>query len=91
MTLTFREKGIQYIEIKMHVPHEFRQKLKLFWGLGFVNSKSIKLGDKEIIPRELLVHLVSRLQQKRLNRMISAVITGEKGGERREYMVQLNH
>jgi len=94
MSVTFKEKGIQFIDMKMVFPIEFRQKLKLLCELGFASSKPMKIGDKEIIPREVLAYLVSKLPEEKAEpndfACHMAVVTGEKDGKRQEYTVQIN-
>lgn len=92
MSLTFSEKGVQYIDAKIHVPIEFRQKLKLLWDLGFASSKPLKFGIKDIIPREVLTHLISKLPKENLKPndcgCYKITVIGKKDGERQEYTME---
>ena len=94
MSVTFSEKGVQFADMKMHMPIEFRQKLQLFWDLGFASSKTIKVGDTEIVPREIFTYLVSKLPEEKIEPddcgCFMAIVTGVKGDQRQEYTVQAN-
>jgi saccharopine dehydrogenase-like NADP-dependent oxidoreductase len=92
MSVTFREKGIQNIDAKIHVPIEFRQKVQLLWDLGFASSIPLKFKNKDFIPREVLTHLISKLPMENLKPIdcgcYKITVIGKRDGERQEYTME---
>jgi len=91
LSVTFLEKGLKHADVKIHLPEEFKQKLKFLKDLGFASLSSIKLGDHEVIPREILVYLLSLLpkEEGEPNDVGSYIVkvTGEKSGKRKRFIM----
>jgi saccharopine dehydrogenase (NAD+, L-lysine-forming) len=91
LSVTFLEKGLQRADVKIHVPEEFKQKVKFLRDLGFASVKPIKIRDHEAIPREFLVYLMSLLPKDEskpndIGCYIVKVI-GEKNGKRKQFIM----
>jgi saccharopine dehydrogenase-like NADP-dependent oxidoreductase len=56
---TFKHKGLRYVDYKLSYPRELYMKYKLLTDLGLTNDKPVRVGDVEIVPRDLLKMLVN--------------------------------
>jgi saccharopine dehydrogenase-like NADP-dependent oxidoreductase len=93
LSKTFMEKGLKFSDVKLYYTHpEFIEKLKFIRDLGFVNSKPTKVGDVEIIPREVIAHFILQLPTENLepNDIVCFVVRvlGERDGKRLEYVLR---
>ncbi len=91
LSVTFLEKGLKHADVKIHVPEEFKQKIKFLRDLGFASVTPLKIGDREVTPRETLVYLMSLLPKEEgvpndVGCYIVRVI-GEKNGKRKQFIM----
>lgn len=56
---TFKGKGLKFVDYKISFPREFYMRYKLLTDLGLTRDKPLRLGNVEIVPRDLLRSLVN--------------------------------
>ncbi|MCS7103081.1 MAG: saccharopine dehydrogenase NADP-binding domain-containing protein, partial [Candidatus Korarchaeum sp.] len=92
---TFKSKGLKYVDYKISFPRDLYVKYKLLTDLGLTSDKSFKLGNVEIVPRDLLRKLVNTtFEGKEIPPndydIMRVVVEGVKGGRRERLIVDIH-
>jgi len=59
LPLHLAERGVQTVSFKVGFPTDFMDRMALLTGLGLAGTDPVDLPSGKVIPRELLVHLIS--------------------------------
>jgi lysine 6-dehydrogenase len=89
---TYRDKGIRECSFRGGWDEDFVAKTKFMIDAGFANNKSVMIGNKKIIPREVAVSLLNRFMPPskiRINDMefLKVEIKGRKNGNPKKIAV----
>jgi len=92
---TFKHKGLRFVDYKISYPRDLYMKYKLLTDLGLSEDKPVKVGNVEIVPRDLLRKLVnSTLEGKNIPPndydIMRIIAEGKKDGERRKVTVDIH-
>jgi lysine 6-dehydrogenase len=60
LPLHFADRGIRSVSFKVGFPAEFMDKLALLTALGLADTAPVELPGGRVVPRELLVHSITR-------------------------------
>jgi lysine 6-dehydrogenase len=55
----FADRGVQSVSFKVGFPPDFMDRMALLTGLGLTGTEPVDLPGGKVVPRELLVHLIS--------------------------------
>jgi saccharopine dehydrogenase-like NADP-dependent oxidoreductase len=92
LSVTFLEKGLKHVDVKIHVSEDLKQKVSFLKDLGFASVNPIKIADHETIPREFVVHLMSLLpkEESKPNDVGCYIVNvvGEKNGKRKRFVMK---
>jgi len=92
---TFKGKGLRYVDYKISYPRDLYMKYKLLTDLGLTSDKPIRLGDVEIVPRDLLRRLVnSTFEGKEIPPndydIMRVIVEGIRGGRRERLIIDIH-
>lgn len=93
--LVFRDRGLKSVNYKISFPDDLFLKYKLLTDLGLTRRTPVKLGDVEIVPRELVKSMVMKtLEGKEIPPndydVMRIIAEGEKGGKRVRITVDMH-
>jgi 4-aminobutyrate aminotransferase len=60
LPLHFADRGIRSVSFKVGFPAEFMDRLALLTALGLADTSPVELPSGPVVPRELLVHCITR-------------------------------
>jgi saccharopine dehydrogenase-like NADP-dependent oxidoreductase len=60
LPLFFADRGIRSVTFKVGFPADFMDKLTLLTALGLADTSPVELPSGRVVPRELLVHCITR-------------------------------
>ncbi|HET9291393.1 MAG TPA: saccharopine dehydrogenase NADP-binding domain-containing protein [Actinomycetes bacterium] len=60
LPLHFADRGVRSVSFKVGFPAEFMDKLALLTALGLADTAPVELPGGRVVPRELLVHCITR-------------------------------
>jgi len=60
LPLHFADRGIRWVSFKVGFPAAFMDKLALLTALGLADTSPVKLPSGTVVPRELLIHCVTK-------------------------------
>jgi lysine 6-dehydrogenase len=60
LPLHFADRGVRSVSFKVGFPAEFMDKLALLTALGLADTAPVELPGGKVVPRELLVHCITR-------------------------------
>src|SRR5215207_7590849 len=60
LPLHFADRGVRSVSFKVGFPAEFMDKLALLTALGLADTTPVELPSGPVVPRELLVHCITR-------------------------------
>jgi saccharopine dehydrogenase-like NADP-dependent oxidoreductase len=60
LPLHFADRGIRAVSFKVGFPADFMDKLALLTALGLADTTPVELPSGRVVPRELLVHAITR-------------------------------
>ena len=93
---SFENKGVKEVVWKLGLPAQFFESAKFLASVGFGSTKTIKVREWEVVPREILNAVVERQVTEKLEgknikpnaiRARHASVTGKKNGKQMEYVL----
>ncbi len=60
LAMTFKDRGVRFVDYKLSFPRDLLLKYKLLHDLGLTKTESVELDGVEIVPRRLVAELVRR-------------------------------
>lgn len=92
---TFKGKGLKFVDYKISFPRELYMKYKLLTDLGLTSDKPFRLGNVEIIPRDLLRKLVnSTFEGKEVPPndydIMRVIVEGTKDGRKERLIIDMH-
>ena len=92
---TFKYKGLRYVDYKLSYPRDLYMKYKLITELGLSKDEPIKVGNIEIVPRDLLRELVNQtFKGKDIPPndydIMRVIAEGKRNGERKRVVVDIH-
>lgn len=58
--IAFKDKGIRTCSFKLALPKRFEERLRFLCDLGAAGTEAIAVGDRQIVPRDVILELVDR-------------------------------
>jgi len=93
MPQNFRAKGLKNLSFKIAFQPEFREKVKFLTDLGLTSLEAVRVGDQQVVPREVLKALYARLPQDPPQphdwELLRTVVTGTRDGRGVEYCLDV--
>ena len=91
----FKHKGLKFVDYRISFPDDLFLKYKLLTDLGLTKKTPVKVGDVEIVPRDLVRKLVMEtLEGKEIPPndydVMRVIAEGEKGGKRVKITVDIH-
>jgi len=92
----FKHKGLRNCTWRLGLPIEFHEKAKFFSEIGFSSTEPVKVGEFEVVPREVLASVVEKHIREKLAGVqleindvecLRAQVFGKKDGQKYEYIV----
>jgi saccharopine dehydrogenase-like NADP-dependent oxidoreductase len=94
LPLSYRYKGVQEVSFRIAFPDELDRKLRFLHALGLTANEPIAVGRAKVIPRQVLLSLLSRVHPRAGTRpppssappdeyeVLRVVVRGRRGKER---------
>ncbi len=92
---TFKSKGLRYVDYKISYPRDLYMKYKLITELGLSKDEPIRVGNIEVVPRDLLRELVNQtFKGKDIPPndydIMRVIAEGKKNGEMKRVTVEIH-
>ncbi|MBI2066911.1 MAG: saccharopine dehydrogenase NADP-binding domain-containing protein [Deltaproteobacteria bacterium] len=88
LPLTYKKKGVREVSFKIAFDDDFTNKVRFLRDLGIASEQPVEIGGGKVVPRDLLLQLVSVLPKEKTNgslkqyEVVRSVVKGRKKGKK---------